>query len=61
MYYEGIYDKIGTVNQRLSFWRNVGKRWFYDGPDWNKTNERLGILVDSWPEKATITWGKEDE
>lgn len=56
MYYEGIYDKPGTVNQRISFWRRAGRRWFYEGPTWNKTNERLGVFVDGWLEKATITW-----
>lgn len=57
-YYEGIYDKKGTVNQRISFWRNAGRRWFYEGPEWRRTNQRLGIFEDAWPEKATITWEK---
>lgn len=58
MYYEGIYDKPGTANQRTSFWRNAGAHHFYDGPEWNKTNIRRATFVDAWVEKATITWGK---
>jgi hypothetical protein len=61
MYYEGIYEKVGTVNQRISFWRNAGARNFYEGPDWAKTNIRRAEFVDAWPEKATITWGKVGE
>lgn len=59
--YEGIYDKPGTANQRISFWTNAGVRNFWDGPEWDKKNIRRGALVDSWREKATITWAKEDD
>jgi hypothetical protein len=58
MYYEGIYDKPGTVNQRLSFWRNAGARNFWDGPDWNKQNIRRATYVDGWLEEANITWSR---
>lgn len=58
MYYEGIYDKRGTANQRVSFWRNAGARNFYEGPEWDKRNIRRATFVDGWPEKATITWDK---
>lgn len=58
MYYEGIYDKKGTANQRISFWRRVGARNFYEGPEWDKRNIRRATFVDAWPEKATITWDK---
>lgn len=61
MYYEGIYDKRGTVNQRISFWRNAGARNFWDGPEWNKQNIRRATFVDAWPEKATITWAREGD
>lgn len=61
MYYEGIYDKRGSASQRISFWRGVGVRNFYEGPEWNKRNIRRATFVDAWPEKATITWEKEGD
>lgn len=61
MHYEGIYDKKGTANQRISFWRNAGVRNFWEGPDWDKRNIRRAEFVDGWPENATITWNKAED
>jgi hypothetical protein len=57
-HYEGIYDKPGTANQRVSFWTNAGAKLFHDGPEWAKTNIRRGTFYDGWVEQAEITWDK---